>query len=190
MLLDLLGCRPNLLTYLPLSNNMNIFVLSYDPVEAAQMASDRHSVKMILESAQMLCTVAAEYGVETPYKSSFRNHPCTRWVRDSRQNWLWLQTYALALCQEYTHRYGKTHKSESVIGEILTPDLPNNGLTTFPQVMPEEYRDVDTVKAYRRYYAEGKGYMNKGQGPLWVKDPRRQPMWFKDMNQYPNSGSV
>lgn len=35
---------------------MNIFYLSEDPVEAAQMMVDKHVVKMILESAQLLST--------------------------------------------------------------------------------------------------------------------------------------
>jgi len=166
---------------------MNIFVLHRNPVKAARMASDRHTVKMILESAQMLCTVAHDCGIEVRYKPSFRNHPCTRWVAESQQNWEWLHTYAIALCREYTHRYGKTHKSEQVIAELPTPELPNIGLTPFAQAMPEEYRNRNAVKAYRQYYAYGKGYMNKGLGPRWLKDPTRQPRWFKDMNQYPNS---
>jgi hypothetical protein len=36
---------------------MNIFVLSDDPVQAAQDQCDKHVVKMIVESAQMLSTV-------------------------------------------------------------------------------------------------------------------------------------
>ena len=35
---------------------MNIFYLDKDPVIAAQMSADKHCVKMILESAQMLST--------------------------------------------------------------------------------------------------------------------------------------
>ena len=35
---------------------MNIFYVDRDPVKAAQMMCDKHIVKMILESAQMLCT--------------------------------------------------------------------------------------------------------------------------------------
>ena len=35
---------------------MNIFYLDKDPVKAAEMSCDKHVVKMILESAQMLCT--------------------------------------------------------------------------------------------------------------------------------------
>jgi len=35
---------------------VNIFYLHKDPVVAAQMSCDKHVVKMILESAQLLCT--------------------------------------------------------------------------------------------------------------------------------------
>ncbi len=36
---------------------MNIFVLDRDPTKAAHMMCDKHVVKMILESAQMLSAV-------------------------------------------------------------------------------------------------------------------------------------
>ena len=35
---------------------MNLFILHNDPVIAAQMQCDKHVVKMIIESAQMLST--------------------------------------------------------------------------------------------------------------------------------------
>ena len=36
---------------------MNVFVLDDDPVVAAQLQCDKHVVKMIVESAQMLSTI-------------------------------------------------------------------------------------------------------------------------------------
>ena len=36
---------------------MNLFILSTDPVEAAQMQCDKHVPKMLVESGQMLSTV-------------------------------------------------------------------------------------------------------------------------------------
>lgn len=55
---------------------MNIFVLSTDPVQAAQMQCDKHVVKMVLESAQLLCSVFSEESV--PYK---RTHYSERGAR-------------------------------------------------------------------------------------------------------------
>ena len=54
---------------------MNIFVVDEDPEIAARQLCDKHVVKMILESAQMLCTVALEHGYEgAPYKKAHPKH--------------------------------------------------------------------------------------------------------------------
>ena len=75
---------------------MNIFYLDEDPVLAAQMHCDKHVVKMILESAQLLSTahllidgdeLADERGL---YKATHKNHPSSKWVRDSSENYEWL----------------------------------------------------------------------------------------------------
>ena len=60
---------------------MNIFYLHRDPVKAARIQYNKHVVKMILESAQMLCTAHHHYAelnypmVEVPYKKAHYNHP-------------------------------------------------------------------------------------------------------------------
>ena len=51
---------------------MNIFYVDRDPVKAAQMMCDKHIVKMILESAQMLCT-AKRVLDGTPYEDKTKN---------------------------------------------------------------------------------------------------------------------
>ena len=42
---------------------MNLFILSLDPVEAANDQCDKHVVKMVTETAQILCTVLQSMGV-------------------------------------------------------------------------------------------------------------------------------
>ena len=84
---------------------MNIFVLHEKPEIAATMACDKHVVKMILETAQMMCTVVASYGHETPYRATHAKHPCTIWAAQSRANWNWLVEHGMSLCDEYTKRY-------------------------------------------------------------------------------------
>ena len=54
---------------------MNIFVLDYDTKVCAQMHCDKHCVKMILETAQLLCGVHHMTGGEAPYGLSHKNHP-------------------------------------------------------------------------------------------------------------------
>ena len=99
---------------------MNIFVLDESPVVSAKYACDKHVVKMILESAQMLCSVQPEG--TAPYKRTHYNHPCTKWVRESSRNYEWLLIHAYALCDEYTRRYDKVHKTQAVIEWCETRD--------------------------------------------------------------------
>lgn len=98
---------------------MNIFVLDENPQVAAKMHNDKHVVKMILESAQLLCGVHHMTDPLTteqvPYKLSHKNHPCSIWARQCVENYIWLCDLGLSLCEEYTYRYGKRHKSQDVI---------------------------------------------------------------------------
>ena len=72
---------------------MNIFYLHRDPVAAAQMQCDKHVVKMILESAQMLSTAHRVLDGDTyadlrgMYKLAHKNHPSTRWVRSNYRHY-------------------------------------------------------------------------------------------------------
>ena len=69
---------------------MNIFVLDEHPYKAAKYHCDKHVVKMILESARMLCTVHRRYALWAPYKPVHQKHPCTLWVGESVQNYSWM----------------------------------------------------------------------------------------------------
>ena len=133
---------------------MNIFVVDKDPELAATMLCDKHVVKMILETAQMLCTVSRHHGHDMQYRSTHAKHPCNLWLNESMQNWDWLISHGLSMCGEYTKRYGKRHKSHDVIEDCsrLTLPLPSRGLTPFAQAMPDKYKDPCAVTAYRAYY--------------------------------------
>ena len=150
---------------------MNIFVLHNNPTTAAQYACDTHVVTMILASAQLLCTVVRVLGIEAPYRATHKNHPCTIWARQTQQNWNWLIDHALALCTEYTKRYGKIHKSQKHIEwcQSLSIKLPNTGLTPFAQAMPEQYKNTCAVTAYRAYYHGEKASFAtwKTETPYW-----------------------
>jgi hypothetical protein len=153
---------------------MNIFVLDHDVKRCAQAHNDKHVVKMILETAQLLSTVQWQSGREAPYKQTHVNHPCSVWARESLGNYMWLCELGLELCKEYTHRYGKVHKSEAIIRYLAEapPSLSNKGMTPFAQAMPEECKANDAVTAYRNYYIQEKGGMAK-----WSK--RERPYWYK-----------
>ena len=163
---------------------MNIFVLDENPTVAAESLCDKHIVKMILESTQMLCTAipaAREYqmycGIKL-YKPAFMNHPCTLWVGKSQENFSWLCSHAKAMCQEYTRRYKKDHKSEQVINAMMVLNsryqLPSIGLTPFAQAMPDQYKDASAVVAYRNYYIG-----EKSKIAVWKHST--PPSWWKEV---------
>ncbi len=119
---------------------MNVFFLDSCPVLAAQYQCDKHVVKMILETAQMLCTAHRvldgkqlvsdktnkplqqfdhPYWHEELYKCAHINHPSTKWIRKTRGNYMWAYKHFMALCEEYTYRYGKIHESQRKLEHIL-----------------------------------------------------------------------
>ena len=179
---------------------MNIFVLSGDPKEAAEFHCDKHVVKMILETGQMLCAahwigwqrslktdtslrrkdfvarLSAEIpdGLRPPWKMTHVGHPCTQWAQRSAENYEWLLQLGIRLCQEYTVRYGKRHKAEPIYGwlsEHRPPIFEGVGFTPFAIAMPDDCKvSDDPVECYREYYRVHKRYMAK-----WKT---RVPDWF------------
>jgi hypothetical protein len=113
---------------------MNIFILSDNPVDAAIQHNDKHVVKMILESAQLLSTAhrildgteqieqrvtktgktrnvkvwkLPDWRDDILYGATHRNHPSAIWCRESVSNYQWLWELLSALTDEYYHRYGQ-----------------------------------------------------------------------------------
>jgi hypothetical protein len=151
---------------------MNIFVLDRDPILAAQYQHDKHVVKMVLETAQLLSTARPFAGC---YKPTHHNHPCTRWAAVSETNYSWLLLHGLALAKEYTHRYSKRHKSYDIIlaahkaFPVFNDDAEPG---TFAQAMPDQYKQLDPVAAYRAYYVAEKAKQSK-----WTNRPT--PEWLR-----------
>ena len=139
---------------------MNIFYLDKDPKLAAIYQYNKHVVKMILESAQMLCTAhhcygSAEQKANVPYKQAHLNHPSTIWARQSKSTYMWLYDHMMALGTEYYVRYGKTHLTITKCKKPL--QWAPMGMTTSafkqpPQAMPDEYKNECSIEAYWNYY--------------------------------------
>tara|TARA_R100000734_G_C3299995_1_gene90764 strand:- start:297 stop:962 length:666 start_codon:yes stop_codon:yes gene_type:complete len=197
---------------------MNIFALSKCPVESAQQMLDKHVVKMPTETCQMLHTnmlftmFKGIYGFEPSLKElkqfhtqtnsnlmkpAMLNHPSTIWARQSLHNTKWLYEHGLALCKEYTYRYGKTHGSEKRILDMninlrnafsdkaspVTIAMDNKyrierdfEMTFADQNWYDEREWEFVILSYRHYYLEGKWRFAE-----WRKD--RRPDWFP-ANQY------
>ena len=187
------------------NKSMNIFVLDESPVVSARYLHNDHVVKMILESTQMLCSahrvidgqqevVYHNYGKlsksrrvsrwrlpddreDRLYKATHTNHPCNIWVRENTSNYQWLLTHTVSLIREYKLRYGKVHKSSSLLPLLSTPPrgLPTGNLSSFPLAMPEKYRTDNPVESYRRYYVGEKLYP-RGRKASWKN--RSTPFWI------------
>lgn len=185
---------------------MNIFALDDNPVYAALAQHDRHVVKMILESAQMLSVCVGHKDMTRYsqllddasramlYKPTHMNHPCAVWVRQSDANFTWLVVHMDALVSEYHRRFpGKTHACSrmrymfaAMVGRIL-----GKGFYTKNHEVSEEALELalqhDPFACamplnYRDIESEVQSYRNyyvaeKCAGNRWTR-PIHQPAWL------------
>ena len=157
---------------------MNIFYLHSDPVKAAKIQYNKHVVKMILESAQMLCTAHHHWSEVhdldidyIPYKKAHYNHPSTIWCRQSDEQYVWLYDHMIALGEEYTKRYNKTHLTITKCKDILK-EIPIGihiaGFEEPPQCMPDQYKVPGcSITAYWNYY-EGEKYLIAAKNEMLI----------------------
>jgi len=167
---------------------MNIFYLSNDTRQCAEMHVDKHVVKMILEYSQLLSTAhrvidGHETAVKSQtgrnkkvwklsnqtldislYESTHVNHPSAIWVRKSKSNYEWLVMMLHDLCAEYTYRYEKKHKVERDGLLDLLYNVPSGiidkGFCEPTPAMPDEYIDkTSSIKSYQTYYIKDKKHM-------------------------------
>ena len=89
-----------------------------------------------------------------PLKGGYKNHPCTRWSGESRENFDWLSFHAVSLCYEFSIRFQKEHfcfKGLCVLDKLKNL-IPRNSLTCFALAMPDEFKSDNPVDSYRKYY--------------------------------------
>jgi hypothetical protein len=166
---------------------MNLFILSLNQQQIAEWMFDKHIIKIILEAVQMLCTAKRlidpdDISNNKLYKPSHSNHPVSKWVRASRENYVWTLILVYRMHEEWRFRFNhpetKCHKSYLVALHLIKcipakEQFEYEGLGPFAQAMPEEYKmSEDPVQAYKRYYmSESKRRLAK-----WTN--RRPPDWF------------
>jgi hypothetical protein len=120
---------------------MNIFFLHQAAASAAALHCDKHLVKMILESTQILYAVLSMLDIVlpdtdfddiqvTPYKPTHKHHPSVLWVLGGHSHFAWLLELAQQLCTRYTSVYSNIHKCERHLSHIKNwvteMDLPRN----------------------------------------------------------------
>jgi len=177
---------------------VNIFYIDHDPIKAAQGMVDKHVVKMILESAQLLSTahrlldgtqvegtsktgrkakrwILHDGRQDVLYLATHIHHPSAVWCRQSVENYSWLVEHFFALMHEYTHRYTKKHACFGDLSFMLQSPphkLKDYDWTNMPCAMADEYKiSDDPLTNYRNYYKIGKATMHK-----WTN--REPPEWI------------
>lgn len=187
---------------------MNIFALDSNPKLAAQYHVDKHVVKMILESCQLLSTAhrlldgeffvgkthtgrnIKRWNLPDPslndfiYSATHVNHPSAIWCRDNISQYLWLAHLTKELCIEYTYRYGKTHKCEQIgLVNWFLNNVPKNIKLNDSFVLPTPAMPDDCKVAGDVVTSYRKYYFNhKQRMHSWcgkIKN-RDVPYWISD----------
>jgi hypothetical protein len=142
---------------------MNIFFIHKDPQVCAEAMTDKHIVKMIIETAQLLSTAHHILDPEKDhtmyYKVTHMNHPSAVWARETHSNYEWLYRHFIALCDEYTKRYQKVHLTDTKLRDLLKKyplNIQKGAMTEIKVAMPDQYHRDDKVSAYRQYYTKEK----------------------------------
>jgi hypothetical protein len=109
------------------------------------------------------------------YRSTHTNHPSAIWVRQSYENYEWLYKLFIAVLDEYTYRYGRTHATARLVDALYKPptNIPKGvGFTEPTPAMPDEYKvSGNSVRSYINYYLGAKQHL-----AAWKK--RQIPEWF------------
>jgi hypothetical protein len=181
---------------------VNIFALNDNPLIAATQHCDKHVVKMILESAQMLSTAHRvldgeperrpsvsgktmsryysldDYREEILYRAVHMKHPCTLWTMECVDNYKWHYRLFTHLCDEFTYRYGKVHATDRKLRKYLKSfpfRIPITGKRTpFRLAMGSnpECMLEDPIESYRAFYKTKQERFSM----TWKKRPT--PDWF------------
>lgn len=157
---------------------MNIFIPSNNQKDCVISLDDKRLVKMVLETAQILSTVASLNKYNVTYKPTHVNHPCVKWTAESNDNYWWLYTYFALICGEYTYRFDKVHKCTQLLNELAV-SIPNKGMTDFVNCTSNKDKGIsfkhisDVHEAYRLYL--NSRWVTDTRKPMWTK--REKPKW-------------
>ena len=182
---------------------VNIFILSeqIDPVahhlQNAEFHLDRHVVKMITESCQMLSTallnsedkqitkiIGSLPAICKPLSRGMAKHPCTVWASSNITNFNYLANLAICLCYEHQYRYPLSQQHQymswlealniklTAMGYGPAAPLPTRFVAaTTGTIHNTDYSQLEIISIYRKYYVTHKSHIAS-----WKK--RMKPVWF------------
>ena len=167
---------------------------------------DRHVVKMILETAQLLSTAhrvldgkeiiiegwTDEFGTRHRkkkllvlddhrdsilYRATHINHPSAVWCRQSVENYNWLVDHLFALGDEYTYRYGKKHLTIEKLGYMIqSPPFNLKAWDWTPMPSCMDKQYIISDDPIINY----RHYYVNGKSRLKKYTKRRPPAWWAD----------
>jgi hypothetical protein len=184
---------------------MNMFPTEEDengnpcPFRSGRTLCDKH-MKILVEVYQMGGSAVIRHGAtpdmmpltkaQTPLRGGYPHHPMTKWIGDSRANYLWAMYYGATIAIEYEKRYGKEHFCAEKIEELfeLAHLIPEGEMTPMPRCFNQskgENLDLldesvwpNTTKAYREFYRRDKKNIAK-----WERG-RSAPFWWTNDFMY------
>jgi hypothetical protein len=160
---------------------MNVFACDPCPKESAIQLADRHVVKMVCETAQILSTVCYSKGIRTNrlYHATHTNHPIVLSCISNVDYLAWVALHGQALGNEYLCRFDKHHASSLVVDiatRLLEQTKYDYSKIVFPQVIPLEFQGEDPHAAYQACLIYK--YKSWGKRARWTR--AAQPIWLPD----------
>lgn len=176
---------------------MNIFVTNEDPVLAARDLCDKHvRSKMQIEGAIMLAhafpqevlnhPLTPKTKTGNPRKSGkgYFNHQCSKWARESKDNFMWLVDHTLEQFVERMFRWPDSdeHFTLNFIKwcklNMHNTTITHEGLTPFTTAIAddcecrkiENFNNMTAVEKYRSYIIYDKDFA------VWTR--RSMPDWY------------
>jgi hypothetical protein len=178
---------------------------SLDYSSSARSHIDAHITKIPVEAAQLMYGAhhshpTAEGWIESAprrlsgdrgYKPVHMRNPLRLWISENAHHYRHVAAYAMALCREYTHRYGRVHACEEHVRWLAghEPAIPDPGCITRdpPLAMPDAFKVKPSRRAhgaddewgahvylsYRAYYCGAKLELRRSE---WTK--RERPAWL------------
>lgn len=106
------------------------------------------------------------------------NHPCSVWVRSSKNHFEYTRKLVIACENEHRFRMGHSsawrHAACSVARSLITENMPYIGWKQLPRCIDQHNPDkygTDTLQAYRTYYIRDKSHLHdwgKRGAPYWL----------------------
>ena len=168
---------------------MNIFPVESDPFCCAVALDDTRVGPILIECNQMLSTVLIGYdsklsrlvGDHKLCRPSHENHPITKWVGESLQNFSWTLGYARYLASEFNYRFSRIHNSYYRTQYIAT------NLSFQHDLLPKA---SGTIVIFPRSKEESKEILRRKwdsqeRSPEWTK--RQSPYWYRRRDDVPRS---